>query len=370
MEIAMNLVEDDYRKIMLELGFNLLILPKTLRLENFYNDGQISEYMPEEYVTRLSCSNIVTIRHLLPILEQKIRWPEQGNRTIILTGTRGEVPFLDSAPMKPMLVAVPEGKVVLGYELWKSLGLKEGQTISILGSDFQVRTCHSQRGTRDDITAWIDLRQAQDIFERQGEINAIFALKCHCVNNDISLVRADISRILPETQVIEISNRVATRAKARDRAKATADSALASESNYRARLRQEHETFAVWLIPVVILGSTTLIGMLAFTNVRERKHEIGILRALGFRSKQILFVFLAKAFLIGFWGALLGYCVGFVFGIVSSELPWETPMAVNLFKPVLFLLILVTSPLLSSFASWVPALIAAHQDPATVLREG
>ena len=368
-EKDMILMEDDYRKIMKELGFNLLILPKGQRLDNFYAEGYASKYMPEEYVTRLSDSKMMTIRHLLPTLEQKIRWPEQGNRTIILVGTRGEVPFLYRAPKEPMLVAVPEGKIVLGYELLNSLGLKPGLTIRLLGRDFQVSTCHPQRGTRDDITAWIDLRQAQNMFDRQGEINAILALKCHCLNNDISLVRADITRILPETRVIEIGDKVVTRAKARDRAKATADSALAAERSYRARLRNEREAFAAWLIPLVILGSSTLIGLLAFNNVRERRTEIGIMRALGFRSNQILFVFLAKAFLLGLFGALLGYIAGFSLGIVSSELPWDSHTSETLFKPVLLVLILLTAPLLSSLVSWVPALIAASQDPAAVLRE-
>jgi len=46
--------------------------------------------MPEEYIDTMAESNLATINHLLPILEQKIRWTEQGNRTIMLVGTRGE----------------------------------------------------------------------------------------------------------------------------------------------------------------------------------------------------------------------------------------------------------------------------------------
>lgn len=365
----MNRMEDDYRKIMKELGFNLLILPKGQRLDNFYAEGYASRYMPEEYVTRLSESKMMTIRHLLPNLEQKIRWPEQGNRTIILIGTRGEVPLLHRDPKEPILVAVPPGKIVLGFELWNSLGLKPGDRLSLLGRDFQVSECHPQRGSKDDITAWIDLAMAQDMLDRKGLINSILALKCHCEGADLSSIRSDIAAILPETRVIEFDNKVTTRAKARDRAKAMADSTLAAEIRYRARLRSEHEAFAAWLIPLVIIGSTALIGALAFNNVRERRSEIGILRALGLRSRQILFVFLAKAFLLGLFGALFGYWAGFVVGLMSSELPEGMQSAANLFKPGMFLLTLCAAPLLSSFASWVPALLAARQDPAEVLSE-
>ena len=362
-------MEDDYRKIMKELGFNVLILPEGQRLDNFYAEGYASLFMPEEHVKRLSESKIMTIRHLLPSLEQKIRWPEQANRTIILIGTRGEVPLLHRDPKEPMLVAVPPGEIVLGYELWNSLGVKSGDTVPLMGRDFQVSNCHPQRGNKDDITAWIDLSQAQEMLGKKGWINAILALKCHCVGADLNSLRKDIARILPETQVIEFENKVITREKARDRAKATADSTLAAERRYRATLRHEQEMFASWIIPIVIIGSTALIGALAFNNVRERRPEIGILRALGFRSRQILTVFLVKAFLLGLFGALAGYAAGFVVGVVASGLPDGSGGVSGFFNPMMLIITIATAPLLSSFASWVPALIAARQDPAHILGE-
>ncbi len=46
-------LEDDYRKIMLGLGFNVLILPKDQKLDDFYADDYATKLMPEEYVERL-----------------------------------------------------------------------------------------------------------------------------------------------------------------------------------------------------------------------------------------------------------------------------------------------------------------------------
>jgi putative ABC transport system permease protein len=86
-------LNDDVRKAMLRLGFNLVILPKGQNLGDWYADDYASKYMPEEYVTKLAHSGIMTVRHLLPSLQQKVKWPEK-KRTIILVGTRGEVPDL------------------------------------------------------------------------------------------------------------------------------------------------------------------------------------------------------------------------------------------------------------------------------------
>ena len=365
----MQRMEEDYRIIMKNMGFNLLILPKGQRLDNFYSDGYASKFMPEEYVEKLSSSRIMTIRHLLPSLEQKILWPEQSNRTIILIGTRGEVPFLHRDPKEPILVAVPTGSIVLGYEIWNSLGLKTGDTVRLLGADFQVSTCHSQRGSKDDITVWIDLKKAQELLDRENEINAILALKCLCVGSDLVSIRKDISRILPGVQIIEFENKVVAREKARNRAKAAADSALAAEKKYRSSLRREKEAFASWLIPLIFVGSTALIGLIFLNNVRERKYEVGILRAIGLRSRQIVVIFLAKAFMMGLFGAFTGYVIGFVVGLVSSEFPELSVAAPELFKPGILVLVLVTAPFLSCAASWIPAVIASQQDPAVILKE-
>jgi len=52
----MKALEDDYRKIMKGMGFNLLILPKDQNLSDLYADDYASKYMPEEYVHKLSSS--------------------------------------------------------------------------------------------------------------------------------------------------------------------------------------------------------------------------------------------------------------------------------------------------------------------------
>jgi len=178
-ENRMKELEDDFRVIMKKLGFNLLILPEDQNLADLYADDFASKYMPEEYVNKLSGSKIMTIRHLLPSLQQRIFW-DKGQRKIILIGTRGEVPILHRDPKEPILVPVPKGAAVVGYELHISNNLSVGDKIKILGQSFTVSQCNEERGNKDDITVWIDLNQAQSLLNRPNQINAILALKCHC----------------------------------------------------------------------------------------------------------------------------------------------------------------------------------------------
>jgi putative ABC transport system permease protein len=301
-------------------------------------------------------------------VERRIRWPEQGQRTIALVGTRGEVPQAHLAPGEPMMAAVPLGAAVLGYEIWHSLGLKVGDTITLLGRQFQVSTLHPQRGTSDDITIWIDLAQAQELLGLKGRINAILALKCQCEGSDVASIRRDVGRLLPGVQVIELASKAMTRAEARDRAAAAAQTAIEAERTHLARMRRERESFAGWLLPLVTLGAAAWIGLLALMNVRERTPEIGILRALGLRSRQVMTVFLARALLVGLAGAMLGYAVGFAVGLLSGGIAVEAHTAAALFDPWLLGVVIAAAPMLAALASLPPALIAVRQDPAVVLR--
>jgi hypothetical protein len=365
----MAVMEDDYRKIMKELGFNLLILPRGQRLDEYYATGYVTNYMPEGYAHSLASAGLMTIRHLLPSLEERITWPEKGGREIILAGIRGEIPTVHKTPEEPILEAVHQGEMVVGYELGRSLALKAGDKVRLKGQDFLVREVYSERGSKDDITVWIDLAKAQEMLGKKGLINAILALKCICVGNELSQVRQDVARILPETQVIEVESKVVTRAEARERARITAERALVAERENRGLMRAEMEYFAAWLIPLVMIGSAVWIALLALGNVRARRGEIAILRALGLRSGQILLIFLGKAVLLGLFGGVLGYAAGFAMGLAAGESGSGIGAAWRLFHPGLFFMVVLTAPLLAGLASWVPALVAARIDPAEILRE-
>ncbi len=365
-------MQDDYRKMMKKLGFNILILPKDQQLGDLFAEDYAAKTMPEEYAKRLADSRIMTVRHLLPILQRKLTWPEQ-KRTILLVGTRGEVPLAHRKPKEPMMTLVPRDQMVVGYELHRSLELEEGDTTTLLGHEFTVAKCHPERGTKDDITIWISLDQAQELLQAKGmiesqdRINGILALQCFCFDSVLAEIRKEVASILPDTQVVEFQTKVLIRAEARQRAADEAKRAIAAEKAHRARMREEREGFAAIIVPVVIIGCTVWVGFLAYTNVRERRPEIGILRALGVRRVQVFGIFLGKALLVGLAGAALGYLGGLLVGIQWGEAPAEVAGAAPLFDPTLLLPVLLAAPLLSAVASWLPALTAAQQDPAVVL---
>jgi putative ABC transport system permease protein len=370
---------DDYRKYMKELGFNLLILPAKQDMTEFLRTGTATQSMPEEYVARLARTGTTLMRHLLPLVQQRVRWTEK-EREITLVGTRGEVPIEGRDRREAMLQAVPDGKAVIGYQLAHDLKLKPGTTITLRGRRFEVLTVRPQRGTAEDATVWLSLADAQAMLDMPGRINGIEALKCHCtaqdaevigekVGEEVAALREMIQSALPETQVLVRENRVMLRAKARLRAKRAHKDTILKWETDRRDLRRSREALAAVLVPLVILGSAVWIGLLAAINVRERRGEIGILRAIGVRSQQVFTLFLAKAKLVGAVGALLGCLAGVGFGAAAAYATDGSFSAGALAMPWLFVAVILAAPILSAVAGLVPAMMAARHDPAVVLRE-
>ena len=208
-------LQDAMRKQMLKLGFNVLILPEGQDLSELHLSGGLSTTMPEDYVSRLAESKIVTVNHLLPSVTQRVHWDERDT-DIILVGTRGEVPIMHRGLKKPLLDAIAPGKMVVGYEVHTKLGLSEGDTVTLMGREFSISTLHPQRGSLDDTTVWIDLRQAQEMLGLENLIHAILALECGCAGDRITEIRKEIAGVLPGTQVIERYSQALTRAEARN----------------------------------------------------------------------------------------------------------------------------------------------------------
>ncbi len=350
-------LEDDYRIIMKKMGFNLLIVPENQNLADLYADDFASSFMPESFVDKLASSGQVSIQHLLPSIQKKMEWPEY-KRTVILTGTRGEVPVQHLDPKEPMQDPVAPGEIVLGYEMHRSLNLEKGDSIKFMGRTFKVSECYDERGSKDDITVWINLETAQEMMNKPGEINAILALKCMCVPDQLADLRQEIGTILPGTQLIEKGSRIITRAEARRRAKTEALAAIASEKETRLKLRSEMEQFNAVLIPVVLAGCGLLIAFLFWTNVRERKSEIGILRAIGVGTGKILSLFIIRAFIMGLTGGIAGLLIGSL-AVSGGGMPGYA-LALQVVGIALFLALA---------GAWIPSYAGVSRDPALVLME-
>lgn len=360
-------LEDAMRVITKGLGFNVIILPEDQDLNELHLEGSLTRTMPESLVDKLSESDIVTVNHLLPTIVKKLTWPEH-ELPILVYGTRGEVPIMHRDPKKPLLDAVPRDQMIVGFEIAQKLGLKEGEQTTLMGTEFTIIKTHGQRGNLDDSTVWLNLKQAQEMFGMQNLIHAIQALECHCAGDRITAIRKEIAGILPGTQVIERGPPALARAEARNTAKETAEAALEREKASRAAVRAQRERMASVVIPVVLVASAMWIAFLAYGNVRERRSEVGVLRAIGYTSGKISGLFLGKFLIVALVGAFIGYVAGSVIGVGLGEGHMNLGVLQNQFVPTDLAIASGLALFISTVGSWIPAMMAVKLDPAEILQ--
>lgn len=357
-------LERDIDAAMRGLGFNVTILPKAEELADWYARGFCSETMPEAYVDHLRAAGLVTLERLTPVLSRKVRWPET-RWTVLLVGTDGEDNGGSPADGVAAAGRVVAGRLRLGYQLHQGLGRRVGDTVELFGRAFVVDRCVSERGTQEDITVWLSLRDAQQLLDLPGRINEIRAHECRAAWADLPKIRDEMARVLPDTQVVEHVPQALANLMAQGRAARQSDAVLTDEGNKQWALRQARRRFVAWAVTVVVAVCAVWLGLLAIGNVRERREEVGILRSTGFRSRQILGLFLSRAVVLGIPGGVVGFLVGVLVSVgaaAGAAVPWK--VAAALFVPAV-----VLAPAMAAVAGWLPALLAARQDPAMALRE-
>ncbi|MBP3041923.1 FtsX-like permease family protein, partial [Bacillaceae bacterium Marseille-Q3522] len=101
-----------------------------------------------------------------------------------------------------------------------------------------------------------------------------------------------------------------------------------------------------------------------YTSVSERKHEIGIKRALGATKKQILLQFLLEGIFITILGGLLGLIFGVIF---TKLLSFVFPFSIQIDFAIVLLAIGISSLVGITF-SFVPATNASKQNTIAILK--
>ncbi len=121
---------------------------------------------------------------------------------------------------------------------------------------------------------------------------------------------------------------------------------------------------------ISLVVSLIMIGIITYISVLERTKEIGVLRALGARKKDITRVFNAETFIIGSCSGLLGIGIAYLLTIPANiiiENMTELPNVAQL-NPLHALMLVVISVTLTLIGGAIPAKMAAKKDPVEALR--
>lgn len=123
-------------------------------------------------------------------------------------------------------------------------------------------------------------------------------------------------------------------------------------------------------VSVSLIVSSIMIGIITYISVLERTKEIGILRSIGARKKDISRVFTAETVIVGLAAGLLGVIITDLLNIPISLIIKHFAGINNVAKlpPVAALILVVISVLLTYIAGLIPSRLASKKDPVIALR--
>ena len=121
---------------------------------------------------------------------------------------------------------------------------------------------------------------------------------------------------------------------------------------------------------VSLVVSTVMIGIITYVSVVERIKEIGVIRSLGGRKKDVSHLFNAETFIIGLLAGIIGigatYLISAIVNLILKPLIGYASIAALPISQALILILL--SVVLTSISGLIPAKSAANKDPVVALR--
>jgi putative ABC transport system permease protein len=251
-------------------------------------------------------------------------------------------------------------KVAIGIDVSEIMFDREvnvGDRLTIQGYEFDVVGVYGRIGNaQDDSQLYITMDVARDIFEEEDEISMIMLeVKSSFVPNDVAL---DIKEEL------------------RDKRDENEGEESFTVQTSEQLLNSVNDVMGIVQVVVIgIAGISILVGGIGimntmYTTVMERTRDIGVMKAIGAKNDNILFMFLVESGMMGLLGGAIGCGIGIGlakgveivaansgFAMLKASVTWE-----------LILFALGFSFLIGSISGTLPAKKAAEMRPVDALR--
>jgi putative ABC transport system permease protein len=243
--------------------------------------------------------------------------------------------------------ALPKSReeALLGSEAAVKLFKSTGDTLSINGKTLRISGILDETGSQDDSLIFGDLTFVQETMKKAGALSLI-EVSAFCNSCPIEEIVLQISKELPHARVTAIKQTLQTKIEALDHFK----------------------KFSIGISCLVLLIGSLIVFTNMMASVNERKREIGIFRAIGFRKSHVVRIIFLESLIVGVMAGVIGY--GFGLGISRLVGPMITGVKGRTIgiDPVLAIGAIFLSAILGILSSAYPAIHASKMDPTVALR--
>ena len=121
---------------------------------------------------------------------------------------------------------------------------------------------------------------------------------------------------------------------------------------------------------ISLVTSMIMIAIITYTSVIERTKEIGVLKALGARKKDITRVFDAETAILGVFSGTLGVVIAYALTFPINSIIYRLTDLQNVAQLELqhAIILVIVSTVLTMLGGHIPARMAAKKDAAIALR--
>jgi putative ABC transport system permease protein len=236
-------------------------------------------------------------------------------------------------------------EVLLGHEVAVKFFKSTGDPLAIDRTRVRISGILDETGSQDDFLILGELALVQGLLKKPGALSLI-EVSAFCISCPIEEIVRQISKELPHAKVTAIKQTLETKMEALGHFK----------------------KFSIGISVIVLL----IGGLIVFTNmmasVNERKREIGIFRAIGFRKSHVVRIIFLEAFIIGLIAGITGYVLGIGVSQVIGPMITGTKGLRIFIDPLLVLGAVFLSAFIGVLSSAYPALHASKMDPTEALR--
>lgn len=334
-----------------EYGFNIILLPKAKNMLIKYGDitiGSVSSYrapaLGQKDVDVVAAVSRASgrVRIFSPKLLQAGR--VKGKRALLAgvdlaVERRVKSWWVIEAGRYPSSA----DEIFVGQTAAEKLGLELGDQTSVAGHSLRVAGILMETGSQDDQLVFVDVEKLREITKKPGQVTLVeVAAKS---TEDVGPLAAELKKRLPNVNVQSVKKAV----------------------EYKENALGHLVRFGLGVTAAVVFISALIVFTMMASAVNERRVEIGIFRAIGFRQRNVATIILTEALVLGVVAGLAGYLIGFG---LAQLLPVVGKGAVTPIRPEPLLLVAAVglSVIIGLVASLIPARRAAGLDPVESLK--
>jgi putative ABC transport system permease protein len=250
------------------------------------------------------------------------------------------------------------GKAVVGSDLVKKLGAKIGGKVTVRDKEYEVIGILNKTLTAPDNTVILTLEDVQAIYYEELPEVARAQVKPNEIVNGFTVYPN------PGVDPDELAKKI--------------NQEVSDVNASGPKVFQEQIANATGIFNTILFGIaliSLIVGGLSVINtmtmsISERVREIGIKKAMGAKTRNILSEYLTEAGLIGFFGGLIGWSLGALTVFAINRSTEDSGNIIFLLTPRISIFAIVFATILGVIAGFYPAYRAVKINIVKALREG